>query len=142
MVAKAEYLAKGANPRFVVTSLRAEQAPAQQLYETIYCARGEMENRIEQQLGLFADRTSTAKNFPSGDQLRPEKNVRPQSVDFPPTYGSSNTSRPLGWNQEYTAASLGADGGKQFGCRQGTTRDGCPRRGSWSAARVFRRRPV
>ena len=62
VVAKAEYLAKGANPRFVVTSLRAEQAPAQQLYETIYCARGEMENRIkEQQLGLFADRTSTAE---------------------------------------------------------------------------------
>ena len=62
VVAKAEYLAKGANPRFVVTSLTAEQAPAQQLYETIYCARGEMENRIkEQQLGLFADRTSTAE---------------------------------------------------------------------------------
>ena len=62
VVAKAEYLAKGANPRFVVTSLTAEQAPAQQLYEMIYCARGEMENRIkEQQLGLFADRTSTAE---------------------------------------------------------------------------------
>ena len=61
VVAKAEYLAKGENSRFVVTSLTAEQAPAQQLYETIYCARGEMENRIkEQQLGLFADRTSTA----------------------------------------------------------------------------------
>ena len=62
VVGKAEYLAKGENPRFVVTSLRAEQAPAQQLYETIYCARGEMENRIkEQQLGLFADRTSAAE---------------------------------------------------------------------------------
>ena len=61
VVAKTEYLAKGENPRFVVTSLTAEQAAAQQLYETIYCARGEMENRIkEQQLGLFADRTSTA----------------------------------------------------------------------------------
>ena len=61
VVAKAEYLAKGENPRFVVTSLTAEQAAAQQLYETICCARGEMENRIkEQQLGLFADRTSTA----------------------------------------------------------------------------------
>ena len=61
VVAKAEYLAKGENPRFVVTSLTAEQAAAQQLYETIYCTRGEMENRIkEQQLGLFADRTSTA----------------------------------------------------------------------------------
>ncbi len=62
VVGKAEYLAKGENPRFVVTSLTAEQAAAQQLYETIYCARGEMENRIkEQQLGLFADRTSTAE---------------------------------------------------------------------------------
>ena len=61
VVAKAEYLAKGENLRFVVTSLTAEQAAAQQLYETIYCARGEMENRIkEQQLELFADRTSTA----------------------------------------------------------------------------------
>ena len=61
VVAKAKYLAKGENPRFVVTSLTAEQAAAQQLYETICCARGEMENRIkEQQLGLFADRTSTA----------------------------------------------------------------------------------
>ena len=61
VVAKAEYLAKGENPRFVVTSLTAEQAAAQQLYETICCARGEMKNRIkEQQLGLFADRTSTA----------------------------------------------------------------------------------
>ena len=61
VVAKAEYLAKGENPRFVVTSLTAEQAAAQQLYATICCARGEMENRIkEQQLGLFADRTSTA----------------------------------------------------------------------------------
>ena len=61
VVAKAEYLAKGENPCFVVTSLTAEQAAAQQLYETICCARGEMENRIkEQQLGLFADRTSTA----------------------------------------------------------------------------------
>ena len=62
VVAKAEYLAKGENQRFVVTSLTAEQAAAQHLYETIYCARGEMENRIkEQQLGLFADRTSAAE---------------------------------------------------------------------------------
>ena len=62
VVAKAEYLAKGENPRFVVTSLTAKQAAAQLLYETIYCARGEMENRIkEQQMGLFADRTSTAE---------------------------------------------------------------------------------
>lgn len=60
VVAKAEHLGKGANPRFVVTSLSAGQFPARTLYEELYCARGEMENRIkEQQLALFADRTST-----------------------------------------------------------------------------------
>lgn len=60
VVGKAEHLAKGANPRFLVTSLSSEQWSAQALYEKLYCARGEMENRIkEQQLCLFADRTST-----------------------------------------------------------------------------------
>lgn len=59
VVAKAEHLAKGPNPRFVVTSLPAEGRPARSLYEEDYCGRGEMENRIkEQQLHLFADRTS------------------------------------------------------------------------------------
>ena len=59
VVAKAEHLKKGANPRFVVTSVAAERRGAQALYEEDYCARGEMENRIkEQQLHLFADRTS------------------------------------------------------------------------------------
>jgi hypothetical protein len=61
VVAKAEHLEKGANPRFVVTSLPAEQFQTGALYAELYCARGEMENRIkEQQLALFADRTSTA----------------------------------------------------------------------------------
>jgi len=61
VVGKAEHLAKGANPRFVVTSLSAEAFDARSLYEEEYCARGEMENRIkEQQLCLFADRTSAA----------------------------------------------------------------------------------
>src|SRR5262245_3178550 len=61
VVAKAEHLAKGPNPRFVVTSLVAEDRAAQPLYEEDYCGRGEMENRIkEQQLHLFADRTSAA----------------------------------------------------------------------------------
>src|SRR5262249_18394311 len=60
VVAKAEHLEKGANPRFVVTSLSAEQMEARAVYEQLYCARGDMENRIkEQQLALFADRTST-----------------------------------------------------------------------------------
>ena len=61
VVGKAEYLPKGPNPRFVVTSLSAAEREARALYEEDYCARGDMENRIkEQQLMLFADRTSTA----------------------------------------------------------------------------------
>ena len=61
VIGKAEYLPQGANPRFIVTSLSAAQWEARSLYEDFYCARGEMENRIkEQQLDLFADRTSTA----------------------------------------------------------------------------------
>jgi hypothetical protein len=61
VVGKAEYLPKGPNPRFVVTSLPVAERAARVLYEEDYCARGEMENRIkEQQLMLFADRTSTA----------------------------------------------------------------------------------
>ena len=60
VVVKAEHLARGENPRFVVTSLSPAQADARTLYEDLYCARGDMENRIkEQQLDLFADRTST-----------------------------------------------------------------------------------
>ena len=56
VIAKAEHRAQGANPRFVVTSLTGD---AQALYDEVYCARGEMENRLkEPQLGLFADRTS------------------------------------------------------------------------------------
>lgn len=62
VVGKAEQLPGKANPRFVVTSLAPGEYPAQALYEQLYCARGDMENRIkEQQLGLFADRTSTRK---------------------------------------------------------------------------------
>jgi hypothetical protein len=61
VVGKAEQLPGKANPRFVVTSLSAKRWPAQALYEALYCARGEMENRIKEcQLHLFADRTSTA----------------------------------------------------------------------------------
>jgi hypothetical protein len=52
---------KGANPRFVVTSLKTAEIDARTLYERVYCARGEMENRIKEcQLDLFADRTSAA----------------------------------------------------------------------------------
>ena len=62
VVAKAEHLEKGANPRFIVTSLTAERIGSQEeLYERIYCARGEMENRIKEcRFDLYADRTSAA----------------------------------------------------------------------------------
>ena len=59
VVAKAEHIVEKPNPRFVVTTLSPEEHDAKRLYEVIYCARGDMENRIkEQQLALFADRTS------------------------------------------------------------------------------------
>lgn len=68
VVGKAEFLAKGQNPRFVVTSLCPDAWPAEALYDH-YCQRGDMENRIkEQQLDLFADRTST--HWMKANQLR------------------------------------------------------------------------
>jgi hypothetical protein len=61
VIAKAEWTQGEANPRFVVTSLAAARGDARHLYEDLYCARGEMENRIKEcQLDLFADRTSAA----------------------------------------------------------------------------------
>jgi hypothetical protein len=61
VVGKAEVTGGDANPRFVVTSLKAAEIGGQYLYEKLYCARGEMENRIKEcQLDLFADRTSAA----------------------------------------------------------------------------------
>ena len=61
VIGKAEVTGGEANPRFVVTSLTPAEASARHLYEAIYCARGEMENRIKEcQLDLFADRTSAA----------------------------------------------------------------------------------
>ena len=59
VVAKAEHLDGKENPRYVVTSLTAEIWTAQKLYEELYCARGDMENRIKEQFCLFADRVST-----------------------------------------------------------------------------------
>lgn len=61
VIGKAEWTNGAANPRFIVTSLTAKEINGRSLYEAIYCARGEMENRIKEcQLDLFADRTSTA----------------------------------------------------------------------------------
>jgi len=76
VIAKAEHLQQGPNPRFVVTSLRAQETvvprPArwtpQSLYEEFYCVRGDMENRIKEPMLLFADRTSTA--FVRSNQIR------------------------------------------------------------------------
>jgi hypothetical protein len=59
VVAKAEHIDGKENPRFVVTSLAGEAGAAQALYEELYCARGDMENRIKEQFSLFADRVST-----------------------------------------------------------------------------------
>jgi hypothetical protein len=62
VIGKAEHLRKGANPRFVVTSLSRKEFDKQAVYEVEYCGRGDMENRIkEQQLQLFSDRTSCSK---------------------------------------------------------------------------------
>jgi len=61
VIGKAEWTKGEGNPRFVVTSLSRDEAAARYLYEKIYCARGDMENRIKEcQLDLFADRTSAA----------------------------------------------------------------------------------
>jgi hypothetical protein len=69
VIGKAEYLSKGANPRFIVTSLSPQAIRGRQLYEKLYCARGDMENRIkEQQQDLFADRTSS--HTMASNQLR------------------------------------------------------------------------
>ena len=68
VVAKAEHINGKENPRFVVTSLSPEEWPAQQLYEELYCARGDMEYRIKEQFSLFADRVSAATM--RGNQFR------------------------------------------------------------------------
>jgi hypothetical protein len=61
VIGKAEWTQGEANPRFIVTSLPVETIEARRLYEDVYCARGEMENRIKEcQLDLFSDRTSAA----------------------------------------------------------------------------------
>ena len=65
VIGKAEHTEKGSNPRFIITSLKAD---AQEIYDKSYCARGDMENRIKEQLLLFSDRTSCHKWWPN--QLR------------------------------------------------------------------------
>ena len=60
VVAKAEQIEGKENPRYLVTSLQAVNWPARKLYEELYCARGDMENRIKEQYSLFAGRVSAA----------------------------------------------------------------------------------
>jgi hypothetical protein len=60
VVAKAEQIEGKENPRFIVTSLSPQRWAAAALYEQLYCARGDMENRIKEQFSLFSDRLSTA----------------------------------------------------------------------------------
>ena len=87
VVAKAEHMAGKSNPRLVVTSLGAEAWGAQQLYEDLYCARGDMENRIKEQFVLFADRVSAATM--RANQLRLYLSVR--------AYALVCGLRRLGW---------------------------------------------
>src|SRR4051794_17344261 len=69
VIGKAEVTGDKANPRFIVTSLKPTDIDGRRLYEKVYCARGEMENRIKEcQLDLFADRTSAATR--RANQLR------------------------------------------------------------------------
>jgi len=71
VIGKAEWTKGDGNPRFVVTSLSRDEAAARYLYEKIYCARGDMENRIKEcQLDLFADRTSAATMRANQTHLR------------------------------------------------------------------------
>jgi hypothetical protein len=110
VVAKAEHLAKGSNPRFVVTSLPMATMDGQTLYEQIYCARGDMENRIkEQQLDLFAGRTSAATMKASAPpvagilRLRPARGAPP---DRPPP--QPGRRRHLGYDPPEAAEDRGS----------------------------------
>jgi len=128
MVGKAEHLAQGPNPRFVVTSLTPEAFDARALYEDLYCARGDMENRIkEQQLGLFADRTSTATL--RANQLRlyfssiavkrhPDLRIKTTATFtqfFPPDSQLSGVSFPVGRTPApgLAEAGCGAEGARR-----------------------------
>ena len=110
VVAKAEWTNGEANPRFIVTSLNKAETSARFLYEKVYCARGEMENRIKECQGdLFADRTSTATLAPtscgSGSPRSPMRSCAPSGASVLPTpsspkrpaaqSGSSSSSSPV-----------------------------------------------
>jgi hypothetical protein len=90
VVAKAEHLSKGPNPRFVVTSLSAAEVDARTLYEQVYCARGEVENRIKEQLGR---RNGVGAQFPNPAGQATCSPVAPRPPPCAPT-SSGSGSRP------------------------------------------------
>ncbi len=68
VIVKAEYSSKGANPRFIVTNYSGSKNLTDDIYGKMYCARGDMENRIHEQMSLFSDRNSSSKF--NANQLR------------------------------------------------------------------------
>ena len=93
VVAKAEWTKDEANPRFVVTSLARAECKARYLYEKLYCARGDMENRIKEcQLDLYADRTSTATMCSSAPCAASDCSIR-RSLNRPAAPFGSSCSR-------------------------------------------------
>ena len=105
VVGKAEITQYGPNPRFIVTSLSIEEAPAKKLYEQLYCARGDMENRIkEQQLDLFATRTSG-----SSDAGQPDATVAVERRLHADRGAPTNRSRGYRSSPTPTAARFACD---------------------------------
>src|SRR5205823_1240820 len=95
VVAKAEWTGGEANPRFVVTSLAREEHEARHLYEKLYCARGEMENRIKEcQLDLYADRSPNSRSPAVMAAMPAFCGVSPASSSSSSTIGASNRSTP------------------------------------------------
>lgn len=106
VVAKAEVLDKGQNPRFIVTSLSADEWAAEPLYEKFYCARGEMENRIKEQMWLFADRLSLDEM--PGNQLSLYFSALAYTLveALPGPWSASSTCSP--WTASSTPSSRGS----------------------------------
>jgi len=138
VVAKAEQTGDKANPRFIVTSLSMQQWAARELYEDLYCARGECENRIkEAQLDLFTDRLSAA-TF-RANQLRlwlaSAAYVLMHALRRVGLAGSA-LARACG---EYDPAEAAEDRRRRHVKR--TAREACDERGLPQPARVHRRLP-
>jgi hypothetical protein len=101
-VAKAEHLEKGENPRFVVTSLTAEEWSASALYEQLYCARGDMENRIKEQLVPVCPSPKVLRNITLGNSFLVIVNHGEVSVE-------TNRGEGIAITDEEKGSSLSAD---------------------------------